>query len=366
VTPWKSRIQFWGISDQGSADMLRGFKMKSARFDEVATYAKLLKHLVQDVMKPALADTGGTLTLAGTPSVTRAGAWFDICCRGFGNFSVHHWDMRQNKKFPRDASLVLAEALADLGGDPMNATYQREWLGLFVDDPLMQVYQYLADRNDAPARPKHYDKALWFHTIAADFGVNDDCAWTVLGSHPHEPVTWGLQSFKRAGLLTDESADVLVKLCAQYEPLKLVGDSGGLGKPYVEEWNRRYAGRKVSGDYALPTMLAAQKQDKRAAIEFVNNELRIPGRVRFVQPDCSPLTEELQSLPWADPQRLKEHPGYPNHCSDSFLYAMRTHDAYLNEAPERRLDPSANTAEYDRWTEQREIEEATQGDWDLY
>jgi hypothetical protein len=295
---------------------------------------------------------------------------------------------------------VLAEALKDLGGDPENPTYQREWLGNFVNDPESQVYAYLAERNDIRALPAHYDRQRWVHVLVVDFGVRDDCGWSILACHPDERRAYVLKSFKFVGLTTDKAAFITAAMCAEYDPYKVIGDLGGLGAAYGLEWNTRYAGRTAKeierrneqledGDWVMglpepirlflleglkrgpgaanpmPAMVCADKDEKRASIDFANTELRA-GRVKFVQPDCGPLTSELASLPWADDKRLKEHPGHANHCADTFLYGLKELRPYLNEAPESRLDPSVNTAEYDRWQEQREIEEADQDGWGVY
>lgn len=347
-TPWGAVILFWGISDEGAVDLLRGFSVKAAYFDEVATYASLLKYLCEDVMHPALSTTGGKLTLCGTPSLTRAGYWFEICKgKEKQNWSVHHWTMLQNKCFPRDAEEELAKAAARLGGVD-NATYQREWLGEFVDDPGMQVYKYLASRNDVQCElPPGYNRDEWAHTVAVDFGMTDACAWMALASPPHSKTTWVLRARKQVGLLTDQAAQVTAEWCEQYRPERLVGDAGGLGKPYVEEWNQRFAGLTKDGkksrsheDYVMPVMWPAEKKEKRAGIEFVNSEL-VAGRILFCQPACADATEELQSLPWADETKQKEHAGYQNHCTDTLLYGEKAHMAYLNEAP--RVEESKST-----------------------
>jgi hypothetical protein len=344
-TPWGAVILFWGISDEGAVDLLRGFAVAAAYFDEVATYASLLKYLCNDVMHPMLATTGGKLTLCGTPSLTRAGHWFEIC-KGTEkhNWSVHHWDMLQNKCFPRDAEEELAKAAARLGGIE-SATYQREWLGLFVNDPGMQVYQYVAGRNDLLAEaPPLYNRATWTHTIAVDFGTTSACAWSVLCSAPHSNTVYVLCSMKQVGLLTDQAAKVTADLCHTYRPDMLVGDAGGLGAPYVKEWNQRYVGmtkageRPKPGEYGMPIMLAAEKTEKRAGIEFVNTEL-FAARIILCQPACAPLSEEAVSLPWRDEYRLEEKKGMQNHCCDTLLYGEKAHMAYLNEA----LPPKANT-----------------------
>lgn len=344
-TPWGATIHFWGISDEGAVDLLRGFSVFAAYFDEVATYASLLKYLCEDVIHPALATTGGKLTLCGTPSITRAGYWFEICCGDEKqNWSVHHWTMLENKCFPRDAAKALGEARERYGEE--SATYQREWLGQFVNDPGMQVYKYVAERNDVHCvEPEGYDRQEWVHTIAVDFGMTNACGWVVLASSPHSNNVFALCALKHVGLLTDQAAKVTAELCERYQPHRLVGDAGGLGKPYVEEWNQRYAGLTAAGvkatgptQYTMPVMANAEKTEKRSAIEFVNNELCAP-RLFLCQPACSQLSEEMLSLPWADETKQKEKAGYQNHVCDCVTYAERAHMAYLNEAPPAKKTP---------------------------
>ncbi len=407
-TPWGASIVFWGINDEGAVDLIRGFKLKSAYFDECMSYATLLKYLTEDVVGPALEDTGGSMTLCGTPSLTRSGQWFKICKGSEKHrWSVHHWTLLDNPRFPRDRQAVWAAAAARYGHTAAtpSATFLREYGGQFTDDPGMQVYKYQPALNDHQGPPAHYERATWAHTVAVDFGFTNACAWSVLTSAPHSKDVYVLCSLKQVGLLTDQAALVTAQLCESHQPERLVGDFGGLGKSYSEEWNQRYAGKALAeieymlaafaalregreqpkkpavhpDAYRMPIMHAADKQAKRAGIDFVNNELGAP-RIYLCQPACEPLSEELLSLPWADDTKQKEKAGYENHCSDTLLYGEKAHMAYLNEAPEKktpkdaRLDPDSeeykereleqlrSEKERDWWDEQRS--DAQQEWWD--
>lgn len=395
-TPWGATIVFWGIKDEGAVDMLRGYKLKSAYFDECATYSTLLKYLTEDVVGPALEDTGGSMTLCGSPSVSRAGHWFEICDGSEKHkWSVHHWTLLENERFPRDRQKTWEEARKRYQhtDEKPNPTFQREYEGRFVNDTSMLVYaRYLASRNDFVGdKPPGYDVRTWHHTIAVDFGTKRDaCAWGVFTSAPHSRVVWVLECFKRYGMLTDQAAKQTGELCEKYKPERLVGDLGGLGAPYGEEWNRRHAGKTAQltepkpGDYAMPAMLMADKADKRAGIEFVNNELAAVeapparggetactpnARLRMCQPACKELSAEILVLPYADEQRLKEHPGYENHCTDVLLYGEKAHLAYLNDAPEPRVahrDPDEAMA-WQEAAEAEELERAHQSpDWERF
>lgn len=400
-TPWGATIVFWGITDKGSADLIRGFKLKSTYFDEVATYSTHLKYLTEDVVGPALEDTGGKMTLCGTPSVSRAGHWFEICDgEEREKWSVHHWTLRDNPRFPRDREAVWAAAAKRYQhtDEKPNPTFQREYEGRFVNDTSMLVYwRYLGARNDYRGdRPPDYNVKTWHHTIAVDFGTRKGAsAWAVLASAPHSTIVWVLKCFKRYHLLTDEAAYVTAELCEEYKPERLVGDLGGLGAPYGAEWNRRYSGKTLEqlramqparegteppkaiphakpGDYEMPAMVCADKADKRAGIEFVNNEFAACTpyvRLRLCQDACKPLSDEIQTLPYADEQRLKEKPGHENHCCDTLLYGEKAHLAFLNEAPEPRLahrDPDEAMA-WQEAAEAEELERAHQSpDWERF
>jgi hypothetical protein len=399
--PWGATIVFWGIGDEGAVDMLRGYKLKSAYFDECATYSTLLKYLTEDVVGPALEDTGGSMTLCGSPSVSRAGHWFEICDGDEKHkWSVHHWTLLENERFPRDRQKTWDEARKRYQhtDEKPNPTFQREYEGRFVNDTSMLVYwRYLGARNDYKGdRPPDYNVKTWHHTIAVDFGTKKGAsAWAVLASAPHSKVVWVLKCFKRYHLLTDEAAFVTAELCEEYKPERLVGDLGGLGAPYGEEWNRRYSGKTLEqlravqparegteppksipiakpGDYEMPAMVCADKADKRGAIEFVNNEFAACTpyvRLRLCQDACKPLSDEIQTLPYADEQRLKEKPGHENHCTDTLLYGEKAHLAFLNEAPEPRLahrDPDEAMA-WQEAAEAEELERAHQSpDWERF
>lgn len=321
-----SGIYLWGIADKGAADMLRGFKVRAAYLDEVATFAQHLRYLADDVLGPALGDLDGTLTYAGTPSLTRSGPWYELCAGLVRGWQVFHWDVRQNVRFPRDPREVLEEEAERYGGWD-NATFQREWLGVFVDDPAMQVYRWTDAINgcDRPA----YDPATWSTTLGVDFGFSDECAWVVLGSHKHDRTVYELHAEKHGGLLVDDACERTAALVKAWGVTGLVGDAGGLGKPYVEQWNARYARDGV------PPMIAAEKTEKRAAIELWNGEARA-GRIRTDRLACRELVEERLSLPWKDTTKQHEDPRYANHLTDAGLYAWRHHHAYLNAAPVRK------------------------------
>jgi hypothetical protein len=256
------------------------------------------------------------------------------------------WDIRKNPFF-KDSEQYLQEVLEENGWTEEDLTFQREYLGQWVVDVTAQVYRYVASRNAVTEVPL-YDRDSWIHTVGVDFGMVDECAWCVMASHPHHKDIYAIRSIAKRGLLPEQAAETTYKLVQEFQPHRLVGDAGGLGKPYVEAYNERFnTGIRMD---------SAEKTEKRAYIELMNGDLAT-GRLKLLMPECADYGSEMESLPWSGPDREKEHAGYKNHRSDAGLYTWRHHTAYLNEVPKVERDPVPGEAGYEEWLEQREIEE---------
>jgi hypothetical protein len=225
-----------------------------------------------------------------------------------------------------------------------------------IVDTSKLVYAFDGKVNGVDTVPD-YDAETWIHTLAVDFGMVDECAWVVLASHPHRNDIYAIQAFKKGGLLPEEAADITAGLVGRYKPYTLVGDAGGLGKPYVEAWNRRMGASAMA-------MVAAEKTEKLAHIKLLNGDLRKP-RLFLLRPMCQPLISELIALKWADDTRTREHPTQPNHCADGLLYGWRHHTAYLHSAPTKNTPTVHLTPDDDKYVEREEDEarEAAGREW---
>lgn len=352
---------------------LRGSKVRHVAIDEAQNIAAVLRNLLRKAVEPALGDLRGSCTIAGTPGEVMAGGWFHISHQHEGceeKWERFHWTVRDNPFFD-DAEQYLADVLRDNQWTPENPTYQREYEGKWIADDSVQVYRYLASRNDVDSVPGY---ALeWPHALGVDFGEDDACAWTLLANRPGTEEVYGVLSFKLRGLKPAECADITGALVERTTPDVLVGDGGNLGgNIYIDAINERLAERTKQ------EMVSAQKREKRAYIELCNGDLR-SARVRFARKSpawldsmpeavreaagagCTALTSELETLPWANEARLKEHAGRDNHCADSFLYAWRHFSAYLggNTVDDER-EPAPGTEEYQRWLLQKDTEQAQQ------
>ena len=338
ITPFGARILFWGMSDKGAVELLRGFKVRAAMFDEVATYAPMLPRLVSHVLEPALLDTGGPLTLYGTPSVTRVGGWADICLGKTPGWSCHHWTVLQNPKFPRDAKSMLQQVLLRNNWTEDHPTFRREYMGEFVNDSAMQVFQFAPDRNEAECLPIEVSKGRV--TMGVDYGTtNDACAWTALWSAHGSRHVYILESFEHYKMLPDDAADITRAMIERWNPEKGVGDGGGLGAPYIRVFNRRY------GHLTERWVQPADKMGKLGQIAIVNGELG-SGRIKAL-PAAKDLADALTVLPWKDEKREDYDPEYKHltHLTDSFRYAAFAHMTDIPAKPQADPTPAEIEAE---------------------
>jgi hypothetical protein len=326
-TPRGGAFRLFGFDKLPELEKLRGYKVRCAIFDEPATYASHLRKIVTESVGPALGDVRGKLRINGTPGPVCAGYWFEASTGRVGKFcsrkfSLHHWTAVENTKFPRDPREWFDEEKRENGWTDESATFRREYLAEWVDDPEALVYAFVGARNLRAAPCVTSD---WLITLGVDFGLRNECAWTVLGSDPHSRETYALASRKVENLIPDEAAEHTREYVERYRPSKIVGDAGGLGAPYIETYNRRYGQR--AGHFMHP----ADKLGKRGHIDALNGDLRVPRL--WIDPEaCSDLVDEIQHLPWKDEWRKEEHPNYPNHCTDSLLYSHTCHVSYWHEA----------------------------------
>lgn len=321
VAPWGARIRFWGLNDAGAVELLRGLKLKAARFDECATIAGVLPRLVEHVLEPALGDTGGSLTLYGTPSVTRAGPWFEICAGSEAHkWSVKHWDARANPHFRADrggAEAWFQEVLKRNGWDWNHPTFQREYLGLFVDDHTRMVVEYKRDRDGITELPADYS-AAWRHVAGVDYGYNDAFAIVVVAMDPYEPARRLKRFARKAHRITyDEAADMLKSVLKQFECQHVACDPAGGGKPFYETFNARYGG-EVGVNVTSAHKVAGSLVE---SIRFQNTELRT-GRLQVYLPEAQALADEWQALPWKDDWRDAVDDAFPQDCFDAGRYAL--------------------------------------------
>jgi len=374
VAPNGSEIFLVGANKADEIEKLRGQAFPLAGVDEAGSFrATLLENLIKEVLTWCMMDYHGTIVMVGTPTASCVGYFYDATTGARGGWHVAHWDATQNPHL-NDPVGYLAGLREEFGWDEDDPAFIREGKGLWAKDESAMVYKWDRGRNGVHAMPEDYDPdgKGWSHVIGIDYGYVDSCAWVVLafrswkGSGGDRTV-YVVESFKRstlsleehaeflsdmaaegiaaeadrptgAGLLQDEAGWLTQKLYRKYAPQRIVGDSGGLGKPYVE-----FARRRLK----IP-IKAADKTAKLAQIEFVNTALRTSA-LRVILTSNRELIDEAAILQWNMEkvavvaggqvrhelrQTIDER--FEDHLCDALQYAYGAATAYRNEAPAKK------------------------------
>lgn len=364
----------------------RGGRYRKVAIDEAQSFGVDLRDLVK-VLRPALADERGTLTLAGTPGIVHKGLFFDLTHdqdpqtpgrwtrddpETALRFSGHRWHAERNPHMREQWRAELAEMLAVNPRVVETPAFQREYLGRWVLDDTNLVYRYQVGRNDFDGKLPAFDRGRWHYVLGVDLGYDPDpTAFVVTAYHDHDRTLYLLEADE--GLRLDVTA--VAERVKAYEKRfgfdALVID--GANKQAVEEMRRRHS---------LP-LRAADKRGKSDFIEIMNGEW-IQGRIKLDPARCvwsvadrpkapASLAEQYRSLVWDDrSSRREEHPACANHAADAALYAWRHAYQYLSETLEEKPSPGTpewNEAERARMREvarSRVVarQEEAEGGWD--
>lgn len=314
----RARIWLTGANRPEEIEKLRGGAYPLVIVDEAGSFGGSLTYTVNEVLRYALADYGGTLVLTGTPNARCAGLFYDADTGALQGYEAHNWTLADNERFPlwagKDdwascAQDWLAEHRKEHGIADTDATYRRELLGEWIKDESAMVYRFDTRRNTyigdgADIIPVAERR----HIIACDIGHDDECAFAVVAYGPHDDTTILVYEYSRSGMIVDDMGRMLQSLIREYKPEAVVADTGGLGKMIVAELNKRYA----------LNIAPAQKDGKAAFIDILNSDLQ-RGLVKLPR---GRTAEQMETVQW-DTARKIEDPIFANDATDAFLYAYR-------------------------------------------
>lgn len=330
--PNGARLYLTGCTDMGEVEKFRGLALAGVVIDEAQSFPSLmLEKLIDEVLTPALMDYAGWLALVGTPGPVPVGYFFGACHNG--EWSHHSWTVFDNPHIERKSGQtpqqLLDVELRRRGVTIEDPTIQREWFRNWVTDPSNLVFRFDPQANTRP--PLEHES----HVIGVDFGFDDADAIDVLG--------WTLRRGPEVDLVHEfvmpkqnisALATQLRTAYERYKPLKVVADTGGLGKKIAEELTQRTG---------IP-IEAADKQRKREHIEWVNDALRthrlyVPGDSRFAQ--------DALLLEWdkSNPEKWEISERFHSDTGDALLYAYVEALNWLH-MPTEAPAPKMNTPEW--------------------
>jgi hypothetical protein len=342
-TQTNHRIWVAGCKDFREAEKLRGDRLDQVLIDECGAFTiipdmtkddgsgngkQLLEYLVEDILSPRLMDSGGNMWLSGSPGVVLKGYWWEITT-GDGKKpkwpAYHTWSVFENP-FMKNVRAELEERKRIFGWDETSATYQREWLGRWVEDLDALIYRYEARKNhiDLGEWPGCIDRlnAQWGGSITwilgSDIGHNDATTFILTASKHGMPWRVFVRAWGGTEMLTLKVGAELMRVKRDLETrgqrlAHIVMDPGGGGKKTAED---------MGGTFHIPVE-AAEKQHKAAGVRMLQSAL-MAGHALVNAVECGPLLAEWSVLPW-NAERTNHSDNYPDDFSDGGVYAFRRH-----------------------------------------
>lgn len=347
VFPNGSRLDFEGAHDMARVQRLRGKTIGTGKLtvDETAFFGdKLIRELLGPVATAMFLTGTQRIAVASSPALQRRGMFFELG-------SAAAWEQHKLTAVDNPAIKDVQQALKDLRAasawTETTPAYQREGLGLEVDDATHNVYE-LSDINLIDALPM--DRP-WVTIMLVDFGDNDESAIAVVGWREHDPVLYVLHVEGRSHIdIEDVCTGVAAKdgqgpfagvkpLAQRWQPIGIYGDPGGGGAQHMTYMRQRHG---------IPIRPVAKGQHyKKPAIEALNADMR---RGYYAVLRSSPLVQQMQDLQW-DPTELArgnwvEHGSMPNDlCDVAGVYAS-VQAKHFRAEPEPPPKPKIGTAEH--------------------
>ena len=308
--PNGNMIYCTGAHTEDEVEKLRGLKFKSVILDEVASFRSYLNYMIEDVLEPTLMDLDGEMIMIGTPNSNPNGNLFHAVTTGLEEgWSVHRWTVLDNPFIPH-AAKWLADYKKRKNWSDDNPVYMREWLGLWCTDVDTLVYKYNPSRNGYEGSLPNEQHDKWYYVIGVDIGFDDAFTICVNAFNYNRNEIYTVDQYKKSQLIPAKMAEKIKEYSDKWNPIKIVGDHGGLGKAICEEFNQRY------GIGIHP----AEKQKKFAFIEIANGDLQA-GLVKIKA--GSELAKEMSLHQWHPENPEKEDDATPNDLCDAWLYSYR-------------------------------------------
>jgi hypothetical protein len=313
-----SIIKLVGADMKNFMNRLRGAKYSEVAIDELQSFRSHLEPMIDEILKPALIDYNGALTVCGTPGPIMDGYFYNITELNHGNYAQHRLSMVRNPFLP-NAEEWLKKHIEKMGWDENHPTLLREYRGQWVTDQSSLVYGFNKQRN-VEKNADSLDRPIF--VMGLDLGFNDKCAISVIGYSETQRKAYIVFSDGYSGMDVTEIAEFCRRIIERYQPVVVECDTGGLGKTIAAELIIRHG---------LP-IRAAEKVDKLSWIALMNDDFRNQRLV--VTESCDKLIDQYLTLTKDDKGR--EDPRLPNDLCDSALYPYRRVFSFLSKPlPER-------------------------------
>ena len=341
-----SAIFLVGGDDMRKVEALRGGKYGRVVIDEPGSFPKsLLRYLCDDVLDAALLDLDGDMWLVGSPNAVCAGHFYDLTTGAnpeVAKIPTYHWTVLDNPNIPHAAEWLRRKREAKKWGAD-HPVYLREYMAQWIRDLSSLVFRFDRARHMVKEAPRGLAGV-----VGVDLGSSakiESMAFVTQLWEANNKTVFTRRATKHKEMDVTDGANHLKALFKEFPELRYaVVDEGGIGAGYTREWRQRHQ----------LSVIAAEKRERNAYIEFLNDDLD-HDRVKLVEgEDTRPLAEELDIAQW-DEDRKDIDARFLKHAIDAWLYSWRDCRAW-GEPEVAPPGPQKGTPEYDAMVMQQERE----------
>lgn len=227
-----SEIWLAGAKDTAEIERLRGHAFAMVIIDEAgAIRDSVLRPLVEDVLQWALVDHQGKLRLTGTPPPVPVGyfverfAGMDAKGQELPGWWRKRWTIYQNTKIPnQNLAAYLERIKSDRGITEGSVTWRREVLAeLVYDRDALVLSAFDLSTSTWQVAPVGKPTVV----LGVDIGWQDADAIVALGWYPTSPNLYVLEEFEQPHQTEEQLSAVLRDWIRRWNPIGVVGDTGG-------------------------------------------------------------------------------------------------------------------------------------------
>lgn len=325
---------------------LRGNKFDISILDEVQDFTQDVEQIIDGVLKMALAQTGATICIGGTPSDNMGlHYWWRVNDPNtkLTQWKLFHFNWKNNTTIEPKTGKRVCDAIqevinADILRNPLiieTPRFKQEVLGQWVIDSDAKVYKFNSQRNiilPSYLTPRFMAGAKFI--LGMDLGYYDATAFVIAAYNKYFSDTlYILKSFKKSKLNITEVAKEVRLLRKEFKFSQIIVDAANAQA--VEEM------RQI---HNLP-LEAADKLGKEAHIALLNSDF-ITANIKIVEEENEDLLKELETLIWNKKALLQgkhvEDGSKDNHLTDALLYAHHNSRHYWYQSKPEPIEPEEN------------------------
>lgn len=284
-----------------------GQKFRKVIIDEGQSYRQDLRKMIYEILEPACADLGGTISMTGTPGDLTKSLFYDVTTGIEKGWSTHRWSAFDNPYMEKQWKAKIDSMIArdpDIVNTP---AFKRMYLGQWFVDTEKLVYRFDRTRNVCKELPK----GKYYYVMGVDLGHDDDSSIVVCAYSDYDPRLYIVDVFSKSGMDFTDLANAIHAYRLRYDVSKIIVD--GANKQGVQEMVRRHN----------LSLTPADKIAKFDFIDMMNADFR-KGNIMLLEGTTEPLMDEYASLIYDDRTlKREEHPSCSNHKADAALYAWR-------------------------------------------